>query len=137
DPTIFLTMWCKKPSALDRGRVWHYPAALDARAMRQAAGFLLGTHDFSAFRAAQCQARSPVRTLSRCEVHRQDREIRIILGANGFLHHMVRNIVGSMALVGQEKESASWFAKVLASRERSLAGATAPAHGLYLNRVLY
>ncbi|MBF0152128.1 MAG: tRNA pseudouridine(38-40) synthase TruA [Magnetococcales bacterium] len=125
------------PSALDRGRVWHHPATLDEKAMRRAARILLGTHDFSAFRAARCQAKTPVRTLSRMEIHRSNDEIRVILGADGFLHHMVRNIVGSLVLVGQGKRSIAWFENVLASRDRTLAGATAPPHGLYLNRVLY
>ncbi|MBF0137558.1 MAG: tRNA pseudouridine(38-40) synthase TruA [Magnetococcales bacterium] len=125
------------PPALERGRLWHVPFALAEDKMRRAAQVLLGTHDFSAFRAAKCQAKSPIRIVSRMEIQRLEKEIRIVMGANSFLHHMVRNIVGSLVLVGQGKESVAWFARIFANRDRTRAGATAPPQGLYLNRILY
>ncbi len=114
------------PPALERGRLWHLPLPLDVAAMRQGLHLLLGTHDFSAFRAAQCQAKTPVRTIRRAEIWRSGEEIRITLGANAFLHHMVRNVVGSAVLIGQGKRAPAWFAELLANRDRAQAGATAP-----------
>jgi tRNA pseudouridine38-40 synthase len=105
--------------------------------MRQAAARLLGTHDFSAFRDAQCQARSPVRELRRLSVERRDSLLCFHFEANGFLHHMVRNIVASLIWVGAGKRSVEWMAALLAMRDRSLAGPTALACGLHLVAVDY
>ncbi|MBF0126923.1 MAG: tRNA pseudouridine(38-40) synthase TruA [Magnetococcales bacterium] len=124
-------------SALDRGRVWHHPGPLHLDAMIEAARSLLGTQDFSAFRSANCQALTPVRVVSRAEIARVGDEIHFLIRANAFLYHMVRNIMGSLVLTGRDKWTPAHFREVLASRDRTLAGPMAPAHGLYLLRVHY
>ena len=103
---------------------------LDAAAMHRAAQPLLGEHDFSAFRTAQCQARHPNRALHSINVTRIDEQLVIDVQANAFLHHMVRNIVGSLVLVGRGEQPESWPGELLAGRNRTLAGPTAPAAGL-------
>jgi tRNA pseudouridine38-40 synthase len=123
--------------ALAHGRVVAIHRPLDAGAMRAAAQPLIGEHDFSAFRAAECQARSPVRRLARIDVERRGDWITIEVEANAFLHHMVRNIVGVLLLVGRGDAPTSRASEQLASRERSTGAATAPAHGLYLWQVRY
>lgn len=105
--------------------------------MQQAAQALVGMHDFSSFRAAQCQAKSPIRTLHRIQLQRQNDLILLTLTANAFLHHMVRNIVGSLIQVGNGNEPVEWIAEVLASRERKLAAPTFSPDGLYLAKVDY
>ena len=110
---------------------------LDDAAMQQAAQALLGEHDFSAFRAAECQARSPVRTLYAIRVRRAGDLIVVTLHANAFLHHMVRNIVGSLIQVGNGNRPAGWIAELLAGRERELAAPTFSPDGLYLAKVDY
>jgi tRNA pseudouridine38-40 synthase len=112
-------------------------AALDAERMHAAAQALCGDHDFSAFRAAECQSRSALRRIDRIAVTRQGAFVFIDVTANAFLHHMVRNIAGSLMLVGEGARSADWLAAVLAARERRASGPTAPAGGLYLVRVDY
>ena len=94
-------------------------------------------HDFSAFRAAECQAASPVKTLDRVTVSRRGAEIHVEAAARSFLHHQVRNIVGSLRLVGEGARPPAWMGEVLASRDRRRAGPTAPAEGLYLTAVGY
>lgn len=123
--------------ALDRHRVWHLRKHLNIHSMRRAASMLLGIHDFSAFRAASCQSRSAVRNLSVAEVRQQGAEIQIRLGANAFLQHMVRVIVGSLVLVGQGIWSETEFFKIFTGRNRNKAAPTAPPHGLYLTEVRY
>lgn len=125
------------PLALDRERAWGVPAALDADAMRRAARLLVGHHDFSSFRAAQCQAKSPVKTLDVLDVQRDGDEIAVIASARSFLHNQVRAMVGSLKLVGEGKWPEAQIATALAARDRSAAGPTAPACGLYLTRVDY
>lgn len=110
---------------------------LDLSKMRQAAQALIGEHDFSAFRAAECQAASPVRTLTRCELRQVGSLIEIDLQANAFLHHMVRNIVGSLVEVGRGAQPVGWISEVLAARDRTLAGRTFPPQGLCLRQVTY
>jgi tRNA pseudouridine38-40 synthase len=105
--------------------------------MHHAAQALVGTHDFSAFRAAQCQANSPIRTLHRIHVQRQNDLVILTLNANAFLHHMVRNIVGSLIQVGNGNRPVSWIAELLASGERELAAPTFSPDGLYLAKVDY
>jgi tRNA pseudouridine38-40 synthase len=124
-------------SALAAGRATliHHP--LDAHRMGEAARLLLGEHDFSAFRAAECQARSPVRRLAELSVERQGDWLAIRATANAFLHHMVRNIAGLLIAVGQGKAPPAWAAEVLQSRDRTRAAATAPPDGLYLWGVRY
>lgn len=124
-------------SALERGRVWHVAADLDIAAMQRAAAHLTGRHDFTSFRAAQCQAQSPVRTLDVLSIHQEGEEVAIVAEARSFLHHQIRNITGTLALVGKGKWHPDDVATVLAARDRSAAGPTAPPEGLYLSRVDY
>lgn len=123
--------------ALNQGGVGWFHSALDIAPMQKAAGYLLGTHDFSAFRSAECQANSPVRELRRLNVRRSGDYIVFDLAANAFLHHMVRNIVGSLVYVGNGKHDPAWLAEVMASRERARAAPTFDAAGLYLAHVGY
>ncbi|MBK1657855.1 tRNA pseudouridine(38-40) synthase TruA [Paracraurococcus ruber] len=123
--------------ALEEGRVWHVKAPLDAGAMHAAAQRLLGKHDFSAFRAAACQAKSPLRTLDRLDVARLGEEVVITAEARSFLHHQVRNLVGTLLEVGQGKRGVAWPRQVLDSRDRTRAGMTAPAEGLCFTFVRY
>jgi tRNA pseudouridine38-40 synthase len=123
--------------ALLNGKVGWYHAPLDVEAMRIAAATLLGEHDFSAFRAAQCQAKSPVRTLWKLDIVRQGDMIVFDLEANAFLHHMVRNLVGTLVYVGNGRRSADWVREVLESRDRSKGAPTFDAGGLYLFGVDY
>jgi len=114
---------------------YHRPLALEP--MREAAGALLGLHDFSAFRAAECQAKTPLKTLDRLDIAREGDMIRFDLHADAFLQHMVRNIVGTLVYVGNGRHSARWVAEVLASRDRSRAAPTFAASGLYLSGIDY
>jgi len=125
------------PPVLDRNRVWHVGAKLDADAMREAARLLLGKHDFSTFRDSLCQAATPIKTLDRLEVARQGEEIHIEAGARSFLHHQVRNMAGTLKLVGEGKWRPARVAEALAARDRRAGGPTAPAAGLYLVEVIY
>ncbi len=124
----------RSPPALARAHVWHVPWALDPNLMRAAAARLLGRHDFSAFRAAECQAASPVRTLEQLDVGVSRMglfdEIVIATAARSFLHHQVRFITGTLMLAGNGRISADDVADILASRDRSRCGPMAPAHGL-------
>ena len=119
------------------GRVWHVAAPLDAAAMHAAAQLLLGRHDFTSFRAAACQAKSPLRTLDRLDVRREGDLITVWAEARSFLHHQVRNMVGTLRLVGDGAWPAERVAAALAACDRSAAGPTAPAAGLCLVRVTY
>lgn len=127
----------RAPLALDHGRAWHVPVPLDAQAMHDAAQVLVGRHDFSTFRASLCQAKSPVKTLDRLDVRRLGEEIEVTAGARSFLHHQVRNMVGTLALVGRGKWTKNDVAKALAAADRTKGGPTAPAEGLYLVAVGY
>ncbi len=127
----------RPPPALDLGRVWHVGTPLDAGAMHEAAQHLVGRHDFTSFRAVACQADSPVKTLDALSVSQAGEEIHITTRARSFLHHQVRNIAGTLKLVGEGKWSAADVIAALAARDRSRAGPTAPAEGLYLTRVDY
>src|SRR5487761_241452 len=124
-------------SGLLAHRVTWIHRPLDTERMAQAAAALEGEHDFSAFRAAECQARSPIRRLERLSVARQGDWLAIEATANAFLHHMVRNIAGLLIRVGKGDAPPSWAAEVLARRDRRLSAATAPADGLYLWHVRY
>jgi tRNA pseudouridine38-40 synthase len=105
--------------------------------MHAAAQALVGHHDFSSFRAAECQAKSPVKTLERLDVSRRGEELHVEARAPSFLHRQVRNLVGSLVLVGQGKWSRAKLGAVLAARDRTAAGPAAPAEGLYLVSVNY
>ena len=127
----------RAPPALDRNRVWHVPVPLDAGVMHEAAQVLVGRHDFTTFRASQCQADSPVRTLDFITVDRQGDEIQIRTHARSFLHNQVRSMVGSLKLVGEGKWTAGDLRKALEACDRTACGPVAPPHGLYLTRVDY
>jgi tRNA pseudouridine38-40 synthase len=123
--------------ALERHRAWRVPRPLDAEAMHAAAQRLVGKHDFTTFRAAECQAKSPVKTLARLDVARAGDAVTIHVCARSFLHHQVRSMVGSLALVGDRKWSADDLAAALAARDRTACGPVAPPDGLYLLAVDY
>ncbi|HEX6549685.1 MAG TPA: tRNA pseudouridine(38-40) synthase TruA [Gammaproteobacteria bacterium] len=123
--------------ALDRTRVTWTHRPLDEERMRIAGRDLIGEHDFSAYRAVECQARSPVRTLHLLQVEREGELVRIDVVANGFLHHMVRNIAGVLMAIGAGKQEMDWARCVLAGRDRRLGGITAPPHGLCFMAALY
>jgi tRNA pseudouridine38-40 synthase len=123
--------------------VWHYPYPLDEEAMGRAAGFVIGEHDFTSFaavdpeRASKEGAVSNVRTILESGWHRQDDELIYTVRGSGFLHHMVRNLVGTFIVVGKQTFQPEEISEILRARNRSAAGATAPANGLYLKRVEY
>ncbi len=119
-----------------RRATWIY-RSLDDGAMQAAAALLVGTHDFTSFRSAECQAASPVRELRQLEVRRFGRYIRLQATANAFLHHMVRNLAGTLVAIGLGRRPPGWAAEVLAAKDRRLAAPTLAADGLYLARVEY
>jgi tRNA pseudouridine38-40 synthase len=123
--------------ALAARQVGWFHSPLNETTMRAAATHLLGEHDFSAFRSAECQAKSPVRTLHSLEIERRGERIDFVLRANAFLHHMVRNIVGMLVYVGKGKHPPHWAKDLLDSRDRTRAAPTFAAEGLYLERVEY
>ena len=127
----------RAPPALDRGHVWHVGRALDVAAMQEGARLLLGSHDFTTFRAAECQAKSPVKTLDRFDVSRQGDEVVFYASARSFLHHQVRSMVGSLKLVGEGKWRPHSMAAALNARDRSACGPVAPPEGLTLITVDY
>lgn len=127
----------RSPPTLDRGKVWHVNRRLDAEAMNDAAQVLVGHHDFTSFRAKECQSDSPVKTLDRLDVSRLDDEVHIRVAARSFLHHQVRNFVGTLQLVGDGRWTKGDVKQALEACDRSAAGPTAPACGLYLTTVTY
>lgn len=134
---LFRILNRRSPPALDRGKVWWLPVDLDAEAMHVAAQLLVGKHDFSTFRAAQCQAQSPVKTLDRFEVARYGELIELRCDARSFLHNQVRSMVGSLRLVGEGKWRAPDLKRALEARDRARCGPVAPPDGLYLLKVDY
>jgi tRNA pseudouridine38-40 synthase len=127
----------RAPLAIERNRAWWVQSELDASAMQAAGQRLIGHHDFTSFRSSICQAASPLKTLDRLDVERAGEEIRIHAAARSFLHHQVRNMVGTLKLVGEGRWTAEDVAAALAARARSAAGPTAPAEGLFLAEVRY
>jgi tRNA pseudouridine38-40 synthase len=127
----------RAPLALERGRAWPVQAPLDLAAMQAGADHLVGRHDFSSFRAAECQAKSPVKTLDRLELVRDGETIEIRARARSFLHHQVRNMVGTLKLVGEGKWHPDEVRHALEACNRAAAGPTAPPDGLYLVEVIY
>lgn len=125
-----------RPALAARYAGWHH-APLDLEAMREAAALLLGERDFSAFRAAECQAKSPVRTLHSIDIEGDGERIDFVLRANAWLQHMVRNIVGTLVYVGKDKHPPKWAMQLLESRQRALAAPTFGSEGLYLEAVEY
>ncbi len=124
-------------AALLAHRVWHVARTLDVDAMQEAANMLLGRHDFTSFRASACQANSPLRTLDVLRITRDSEIVTIAAEARSFLHHQVRNMVGTLKLVGDGVWAPAEVRRVLEARDRTVAGPTAPAHGLFLVRVTY
>jgi len=127
----------RSPGALQRNIVWHVARALDVARMHEGAQRLLGRHDFTTFRAAECQANSPVRTLERLDVVRVGDVIEIHASARSFLHHQVRSLAGSLKHVGEGKWSPADMRAALDARDRARCGAMAPSRGLYLMAVAY
>jgi tRNA pseudouridine38-40 synthase len=127
----------RAPLTVDHGKAWLVNTPLDGAAMHDAAQVLLGKHDFSTFRASLCQAQSPVKTVDRLSVHRVGEELQLIAEARSFLHHQVRNIVGTLRLVGEGKWSKDDLREALEAKDRAKGGPTAPPDGLYLTRVTY
>jgi tRNA pseudouridine38-40 synthase len=127
----------RAPPTVRKGLVWHVKPLLDAGLMHAAAQLLVGTHDFTSFRAAQCQAKSPVRTIDRLDISRAGEDVIAAIEARSFLHHQVRNIMGTLKLVGEGAWPVEKVAEVLAAKHRRAAGPTAPPEGLYFVRVEY
>ena len=134
---LFRILNRRAPPGLDDGRVWHVSPRLDADAMHAAAQSLVGQHDFTTFRAAECQSASPVKTLDRLDVSRRADEIHIEASARSFLHHQIRSFAGTLKLVGEGKWQPRQVAEALAARDRSRCGPVSPPDGLYLVRVDY
>jgi tRNA pseudouridine38-40 synthase len=122
---------------LDAGHAWRVPRPLDVAAMQTAAQRLVGKHDFTTFRAAECQAKSPVKTLDRLDAERDGNAVTVFASARSFLHHQVRSMVGSLVQVGEDKWSAGDLERALKARDRAACGPVAPPDGLYLMRVDY
>jgi tRNA pseudouridine38-40 synthase len=127
----------RAPPALDRGRVWHIAVPLDAETMQEGAAMLVGRHDFTTFRSAQCQSDSPVKTLDRLEVRCEGAEIHVEAAARSFLHHQVRSMVGCLAMVGRGQWRPEDMRKALEARDRAALGLNAPPHGLYFVGAAY
>lgn len=127
----------RAPPALDAGRVWHIAAPLDIQSMREGAAHLIGKHDFTTFRSAHCQSDSPVKTLDVLEVNGAGEEIHVTAAARSFLHHQVRSMVGSLAMVGRGQWEPDDMRRALEARDRSALGFNAPPHGLYFVEAVY
>jgi tRNA pseudouridine38-40 synthase len=125
------------PLALDENLAWHVFKPLDEKAMHKAAQYLLGHHDFTTFRASECQAKSPMKTLDRLDVVRVGEEIRFEVEGRSFLHHQVRNMVGTLVLVGEGKWQPEDVKTALEAKDRTKGGMTCPPDGLYLMRIDY
>lgn len=127
----------RAPPALDAGRVWHIGVPLELEAMQAGAAHLVGRHDFTTFRSAQCQSDSPVKTLDRLEVNRVGEEIHVTAAARSFLHHQVRSMVGCLAMVGREQWQPDDMRTALEARDRGALGFNAPPQGLYFVEAAY
>jgi tRNA pseudouridine38-40 synthase len=127
----------RAPLTLEHGRAWHLARPLDAEAMHRAAQALVGRHDFTTFRSAHCQARDPVKTLDRLAVRREGDQVLIEAEAKSFLHHQVRSMVGTLALVGHGQWREEQVAEALAAKDRAALGLNAPAEGLYFVEAQY
>lgn len=125
------------PLAIDQNLAWQVYRPLDADAMHDAAQLLVGQHDFTTFRDSECQAKTPIRTLDRIELKRDGENITMEVEAKSFLHHQVRNTIGTLILVGEGKWTKADFKKAFEAKDRTKGGITAPADGLYLVRIDY
>lgn len=134
---IYRILNTRYPPALERNRVWWYSRPLNEIKMNEAAQFLIGKHDFSTFRASECQAKSPIKTIDFIEIIRQNNEVIMTIKARSFLHHQVRNIIGSLINVGNGKWSITDFKQAFDAKDRKAGGQTAPAEGLYFVAVQY
>ena len=127
----------RAPPALDAGRVWHIALPLDVEKMREGAAYLIGRHDFTTFRSAQCQSDSPVKTLDRLEVSQIGEEIHVTAAARSFLHHQVRSMVGCLAMVGRGQWTPDDMRRALEAKDRAALGFKAPPDGLYFVEAVY
>ena len=127
----------RAPLTLEKGKAWHLARELDAEAMHRAGQALVGRHDFTTFRSAHCQAKDPVKTLDRLDVRREGDHVIIEAAARSFLHHQVRSMVGTLALVGQGQWREQQVAEALAAKDRAALGLNAPSEGLYFVRAVY
>ena len=127
----------RAPLTLDKGRAWHVTRPLDADAMHRAAQALVGRHDFTTFRSVACQAKDPVKTLDRLDVRREGEWVLVEAAARSFLHHQVRSLVGTLALVGLGQWSEAQVAAALEARDRAALGLNAPPEGLYFVAAVY
>ncbi len=125
------------PLTLNKNRAWHIIKSLDIEAMREGASYLIGQHDFSSFRDAECQSSSPIKTINKIEINDNAEKIEIEISAKSFLHHMVRNIIGTLADVGKNKITPQEIKNILAAKNRTKSGANAPSCGLYFLKVEY
>lgn len=132
---LILNTPTSSPLLVDRV-LWH-PIPLNTAAMQLGANFLLGEHDFSSFRGKDCQAKSPVKIVHFCQITHQGHLIKVDIQANGFLHHMVRNIIGVLLKIGEGRRAPTWMQEVLAAKDRTAAGMNVPASGLYFYEVGY
>lgn len=122
---------------LDQNRAWHVPVPLNVELMQKAADFLIGEHNFSSFRDSKCQSNTPIKTINVIDISQNNQQITIKINAKSFLHHMVRNIVGTLYLVGSNQVTIDQFCKILSAKDRTKSGQNAPAHGLYFYEVGY
>ena len=127
----------RAPPALDGGKVWHVAVPLEVDRMRDAARYLVGRHDFTTFRSAQCQSDSPLKTLDRLEIAKVGQEIHVTAAARSFLHHQVRSMVGCLAMVGRGQWTPGDMRSALEARDRSALGFNAPPEGLYFVEAIY
>jgi tRNA pseudouridine38-40 synthase len=127
----------RAPPAVERGRVWHIAQPLDVGAMEQGAAMLVGRHDFTTFRSAQCQSKSPVKTLDRLDIVRDGEHIRIEAAARSFLHPQVRSMVGCLIMVGRGQWTPEDIGHALEARDRAALGLNAPPHGLFFVEAVY
>lgn len=125
------------PSSIDLDRSWHIREKLDIEKMQQASSILVGEHDFTSFRTMRCQALSPIKTIDEIKIHQEEEKIIVNISAKSFLHHMVRNIIGTIVPVGLGKISVEDISKIIQAKDRKEAGVTAPAQGLYFKKVEY
>ena len=125
------------PPTLQAGRVWHIGRPIDLEVLEESAGYFLGTHDFTTFRAVDCQAKSPIRTIDSVKIEKSDDLISIYVRAKSFLHRQVRAMVGSLAKVGTGKRPPDYIRDILAAKDRKACGPSAPPYGLYFAEVRY